>query len=74
MRYNPVLRARGERAFSLDSTRATLPLPSYTDRELRFRRLAATNPEEAEELRRRAQEAVDSRWRVYEELASGRGC
>jgi pyruvate-ferredoxin/flavodoxin oxidoreductase len=71
MRYNPTLRARGERAFSLDSTRATLPLQAYTDQELRFRRLAVTNPAEVEELTRRAQEAVDRHWQVYEELAGG---
>jgi pyruvate-ferredoxin/flavodoxin oxidoreductase len=71
VRYNPTLHERGERAFSLDSTRATLSLQAYTDQELRFRRLAVTNPAEVEELTRRAQEAVDRHWQVYEELAGG---
>ncbi len=71
IRYNPALRASGERAFSLDSTRATLPLPAYADRELRFRMLATTNPAEVDELTRLAQEAVDRRWRTYEEMAGG---
>jgi pyruvate-ferredoxin/flavodoxin oxidoreductase len=71
IRYNPALRGNGERAFSLDSTRATLPLHDYADRELRFRMLATTNPGEMDELTRLAQEAVDRRWRTYEEMAGG---
>ncbi|MFI1991524.1 pyruvate:ferredoxin (flavodoxin) oxidoreductase [Actinoplanes sp. NPDC020271] len=70
MRYDPVLRATGENPFLLDCPRPRLPLTEFTGRELRFRQLHDTDPAEAERLARLAQEAVDQRWRVYEEMAS----
>ncbi|HEX5198844.1 MAG TPA: pyruvate:ferredoxin (flavodoxin) oxidoreductase [Actinoplanes sp.] len=70
MRYDPVLRAAGRNPFLLDSTRPRTPLSEYTDRELRFRRLRDTDPAEAARLAALAQEAVDQRWQVYEEMAT----
>ncbi|BCY09442.1 pyruvate:ferredoxin (flavodoxin) oxidoreductase [Actinoplanes sp. L3-i22] len=70
MRYDPVLRSAGANPFLLDSPRPRLPLTEFTDRELRFRQLRDTDPAEAERLARLAQEAVDQRWRVYEEMAA----
>jgi pyruvate-ferredoxin/flavodoxin oxidoreductase len=70
MRYDPVLRAAGRNPFLLDSTRPRTPLSEYTDRELRFRRLRDTDPAEAARLATLAQEAVDQRWQVYEEMAT----
>ncbi|WIM92854.1 pyruvate:ferredoxin (flavodoxin) oxidoreductase [Actinoplanes oblitus] len=70
MRYDPVLRAAGANPFLLDSPRPRLPLTEFTGHELRFRQLHDTDPVEAERLARLAQEAVDQRWRVYEEMAS----
>jgi len=46
------------------------PLSEYTDRELRFRRLRDTDPAEAARLATLAQEAVDQRWHLYEEMAT----
>ena len=69
VRYDPVLRAGGRNPFLLDSAQPRLPLPEYTRRELRFRSLERTNPAEAERLGRLAQEAVDQRWQLYEEMA-----
>jgi pyruvate-ferredoxin/flavodoxin oxidoreductase len=70
MRYDPVLRATGGNPFLLDSPRPHLPLSEYTGRELRFRQLRGTDPVEADRLAALAQEAVDQRWRVYEEMAT----
>ena len=47
-----------------------MPLSSYTNRELRYRTLANTDPAEAERLHALAVEAVDQRWDVYEEMAT----
>ncbi|GGK75121.1 pyruvate:ferredoxin (flavodoxin) oxidoreductase [Mangrovihabitans endophyticus] len=70
MRFDPVLRAAGRNPFLLDSPRPRTPLSDYTGRELRFRQLRDTDPEEADRLARLAQEAVDQRWQVYEEMAT----
>ncbi len=70
IRYDPVVRANGGNPFLLDSPRPRLPLAAYTDRELRYRSLANTNPAEAERLHGLAEHAVDQRWSVYEEMAT----
>jgi pyruvate-ferredoxin/flavodoxin oxidoreductase len=72
MRYDPMLRSRGDNPFLLDSRRPRIPLAGYTGRELRYRALATSDPAEAERLGLLAQQAVDQRWDVYEEMA-GRG-
>ena len=41
-----------------------------TEGELRFRALAKADPTEAERLGGLAQQAVDQRWDVYEEMAT----
>ena len=70
IRYDPVVRDGGGNPFLLDSPRPRIPLAAYTDRELRFRSLANTNPAEAERLHGLAENAVDQRWSVYEEMAT----
>jgi pyruvate-ferredoxin/flavodoxin oxidoreductase len=70
MRYDPMLRAAGQNPFLLDSPRPRIALTDYTQRELRYRILARTDPAEAERLQGLAQEAVDQRWAVYEEMAT----
>ncbi|MGA4669187.1 pyruvate:ferredoxin (flavodoxin) oxidoreductase [Propionibacteriaceae bacterium Y1923] len=70
MRYNPVIRAQGGNPFMLDSPRPRLTLAEYHSRELRFRMLQRTNPEEADRLFALAQRQVDRRWREYENLAT----
>ena len=69
MRYNPVIRESGGNPFLLDSPRPRLHLREYQDRELRYKVLRASNPEEADRLLGLAQAAVDRRWSEYEELA-----
>jgi pyruvate-ferredoxin/flavodoxin oxidoreductase len=70
IRYDPMVRAAGGNPFLLDSPRPRIPLADYTNRELRYRTLTNTDPAEAERLHGLAEEAVDQRWDVYEEMAT----
>ncbi len=70
IRYDPVVRAAGGNPFLLDSPRPRIALSDYTDRELRYRTLTNTDPAEAERLHGLAEQAVDQRWDVYEEMAT----
>ena len=70
IRYNPVLRATGTPPFLLDSHRPRLPLADYRYRELRYRTLTNSDPDEAERLLALAQESIDQHWKTYEDMAS----
>jgi len=70
IRYDPVLRATGRPPFLLDSHRPRLPLADYRYRELRYRSLANSDPDEAERLLALARESIDQRWNIYEDMAS----
>ena len=59
--------------FRLDSTRPRLPLEEFAYRELRYRILTQTRPDEARVLMRQAQAAVDERYRLYEDMAARDG-
>ncbi len=72
-RFNPAMRRVGERPFRLDSPRPTIPFKDYAYNELRYRALANTDPEAAEELLAKAQQVVTEKYRQYEELASRGG-
>jgi pyruvate-ferredoxin/flavodoxin oxidoreductase len=70
IRYDPMVRAAGGNPFLLDSPRPRMALSDYTNRELRYRSLANTDPAEAERLHGLAEQAVAERWQVYEEMAT----
>ena len=70
VRYDPVARANGRNPFMLDSPRPRIPLEDYIYRELRYRMLRNSDPVEAERLLALAQEAVDQRWAIYEDMAT----
>jgi pyruvate-ferredoxin/flavodoxin oxidoreductase len=70
IRYDPVVRAAGGNPFLLDSPRPRISLADYTNRELRYRTLANSDPAEAERLHGLAEQALAQRWEVYEEMAS----
>lgn len=69
LRYNPEARKSGENPFVLDSTRPRLRFAEYAENELRFRMLRQTNPNEADSLMAHAQEWIDHRWALYEQMA-----
>jgi len=70
IRYDPMARAAGGNPLLLDSPRPRIPLADYTNRELRYRTLANTDPAEAERLHGLAEQAVAQRWDLYEEMAT----
>jgi pyruvate-ferredoxin/flavodoxin oxidoreductase len=70
LRYNPELRNAGEPPLTLDSVRPSLPFRAYAERELRYRMLLLSDPARGEALMRTAQEAVDRKWKQYEDLAT----
>jgi pyruvate-ferredoxin/flavodoxin oxidoreductase len=70
VRYDPAARDAGRNPFVLDSHRPRIPFVDYAYRELRYRMLSQADPARAEELLARAQQAVDQRWRTYEERAT----
>ncbi len=70
IRYDPMVRSEGGNPFLLDSPRPRIPLSDYTKRELRYRTLTNTDPAEAERLHGLAEQAVDQRWDVYEQMAT----
>jgi pyruvate-ferredoxin/flavodoxin oxidoreductase len=70
IRYDPMVRAAEGSPFLLDSPRPRMALREYTRSELRYRALANSDPAEAERLEALAQEAVDQRWRTYEQMAA----
>jgi pyruvate-ferredoxin/flavodoxin oxidoreductase len=72
-RFNPAMRAAGERPFRLDSPRPTIALKDYAYKELRYRALAQANPSVAQALLTQAQQIVTEKYRQYEELATRGG-
>ena len=70
LRYNPTLRKKNQNPFVLDSPRPTISLKDYAYNELRYKVLTVTNPESAEKLMKHAQDLVNLKWKIYEELAT----
>ncbi len=68
-RFDPGHAQAGEHAFHLDSKAPSIPLKAFTSKEARYAMLARTDPDRAELLQGQAQEDVDARWRLYEQLA-----
>ena len=50
----------------------TIPLKTFAQKEARFAMLARSDPDRAEALLREAQEDVDDRWHLYEQMAGHR--
>ncbi|MCC7230800.1 MAG: pyruvate:ferredoxin (flavodoxin) oxidoreductase, partial [Fimbriimonadaceae bacterium] len=69
MRYNPVLRDQGLAPFMLDSQRPSRKFTDYTENELRYRMLRQTNPDQADQLMGLAEEAIQKRWHLYEQMS-----
>ena len=69
-RYNPEMATKGENPFKLDSKAPSIPIKEYAYNETRYKMLTKTNPEAAKSLIKLAQEDVDEKWHIYEQLAS----
>jgi pyruvate-ferredoxin/flavodoxin oxidoreductase len=68
-RYRPAAVGDGRHEFVLDSQPPSISLKDYAYREIRYRMLSYTKPEEARRLLAMAQADIDQRWRVYSNLA-----
>jgi pyruvate-ferredoxin/flavodoxin oxidoreductase len=68
-RFDPRLRSEGKNPFQLDSKSPSIPVKDYMYRENRFRMLTQSKPTVAEELASLAQETVNERWQMYEQMA-----
>jgi pyruvate-ferredoxin/flavodoxin oxidoreductase len=73
IRYNPALRQTDKNPFVLDSARPRIRFKNYAQNELRYKMLSATRPKEFEHFMQLAQQVVDQKWDLYEEMASRSG-
>jgi pyruvate-ferredoxin/flavodoxin oxidoreductase len=68
-RYNPARAEEGKNPLQLDSKAPSVPLTEFAYNELRYRSLLKSNEERAEMLMKEAQETVNHRWSIYEQMA-----
>jgi pyruvate-ferredoxin/flavodoxin oxidoreductase len=68
-RFDPEATDRGEHPFHLDSKRPTTPLREFVRQEARYAILERTDPDRAATLVAVAQDDVDARWHLYEQMA-----
>lgn len=69
-RYNPELIAKGENPLKLDSKAPKISVREFMRMENRFKMLEKTHPEEAERLFAAAEHDAQTRYHLYEFLAS----
>ena len=68
-RFDPRRIDHGEKPLQLDSKPPSIPFKDFAYNEVRFKTLTKSKPEHAAELLVLAQEEVDRRWRLYEQMA-----
>ena len=68
-RYVPEAVETGEHPFMLDSKAPTIPLKTFAQTEARFAMLTRIDPDRAEALLREAQDGVNDRRHLYEQMA-----
>jgi pyruvate-ferredoxin/flavodoxin oxidoreductase len=73
LRFDPTMRSRGMNPFRLDSPRPRMLLEEYRSREVRFKVLEQTHPDEARHMLQQAQLVVEERYKLYEDLAARDG-
>jgi pyruvate-ferredoxin/flavodoxin oxidoreductase len=69
-RYHPERALAGEAPLKLDSRGIKIPVEQFLKMENRFNQVLKTNPEEAKTLFAEAQHDVDTRWQLYQYMAS----
>jgi pyruvate-ferredoxin/flavodoxin oxidoreductase len=68
-RFDPTAEADGKHSFHLDSRAPKIPFKEFAMQEARYAMLARTKPEEAERLFEMAQDDINNRWHLYEQIA-----
>jgi len=69
-RYDPRRASQGLNPLQLDSKAPKVPLKDYVYNETRFKMLTQSDPERAARLLELAQQDVQARWRMYEQMAA----
>jgi pyruvate-ferredoxin/flavodoxin oxidoreductase len=72
-RYHPERAVQGENPLQLDSRAPKLPVKEYLQMENRFKMLELSQPDVSAVLFEQAQQDVNTRWAMYEYLASRPG-
>ncbi len=67
-RYDPAREAVGDPGLRLDSRKPKIPFKEFAAKETRFAMLHRADPAGAEELLSRAQQDIDDRWHLYEQM------
>ncbi len=67
-RYDPAREAAGQPGLRLDSRKPKTPFKEFAAKESRFAMLRRADPEGAEALLARAQQDIDDRWHLYEQM------
>jgi pyruvate-ferredoxin/flavodoxin oxidoreductase len=67
-RYDPAREAAGEPGLRLDSRKPTIPFKEFASTEARFAMLGRVDPTGAGDLMRKAQQDIDDRWFLYEQM------
>ena len=67
-RFDPNREALGDHALHLDSRKPTTSFKEFAMTEARFSMLTRTNPEAADELMTKAQQDIDDRWHLYQQM------
>ncbi len=69
-RFDPLREQDGDHALHLDSRKPTRTFSEFAMTEARFSMLARTNPTVADELMTLAQQDIDDRWHLYEQMVN----
>jgi pyruvate-ferredoxin/flavodoxin oxidoreductase len=69
-RFNPALIDQGKNPLQLDCKEPSISYKDYAYKEIRFRRLAAKDPERAQMLLELGQQDCRRRWNLYSQLAA----
>jgi pyruvate-ferredoxin/flavodoxin oxidoreductase len=69
-RYNPDLVEEGKNPLLIDSKKPTISFSDYAYNETRYRMLLQSDEKRAEMLMKLAEEDVDSRWELYQQMAA----
>jgi len=67
-RYDPAREASGDPGLQLDSRKPVIPFKEFAQTETRFAMLGRADAEGAERLMRAAQQDIDDRWFLYEQM------
>jgi pyruvate-ferredoxin/flavodoxin oxidoreductase len=69
-RYNPALMDEGKNPLVIESKDPSIPFEQYAYNETRYRMLAQSDEGRAEDLLKLAQKDIQSRWRMYRQMAA----